>query len=287
MPKHLRKAFSMLELIFVIIILGIVSSIGADIIANVYEGYIIQRAQHRASIKTELAALQIANRLAYAIPGTVVRKNGTAVGGTDINELGNATDTTLQWVGADADSFKAINNGAGANRRRPGWNGFCDVDASGDTNISTPGSNLNLATTIIGNLSKDAGGANLRTLANTRIYFPLKTGLRGYDVASGVGEIITLDPPDPLDPPVKIAEHYKLAWSSYALVTVGNNLWLHYNFAPTRGVVVPNNFRRLLLRNVTTFEFRGDGRTIRFKLCAQEDIGADFNVTICKEKAVF
>ena len=63
----------MLELIFVIVILGIVSSIGAEIIAKIYGQYIIQRAQHRASIKTELAATQIANRLRYAIPGTVYR----------------------------------------------------------------------------------------------------------------------------------------------------------------------------------------------------------------------
>jgi len=62
MFQTLRRGFSMLELIFVIVILGIVSSIGAEIIANVYESYIVQRAQHRASIKTELAAIQIANR---------------------------------------------------------------------------------------------------------------------------------------------------------------------------------------------------------------------------------
>ncbi|MCW8821398.1 MAG: prepilin-type N-terminal cleavage/methylation domain-containing protein, partial [Sulfurovum sp.] len=65
--EPLRTAFSMLELIFVIIILGIVSSIGAEIIAQVYESYIVQRATHRSSIKTELAATQIANRLTYAV----------------------------------------------------------------------------------------------------------------------------------------------------------------------------------------------------------------------------
>ena len=79
---HLRHAFSMIELIFVIIILGIISSIGAEIIASVYEQYIIQRAQHRASLKTELAATQIANRLAYAMPSTIVRRVGT---GRDIS----------------------------------------------------------------------------------------------------------------------------------------------------------------------------------------------------------
>ncbi len=50
--EHLRKraGFTMLEVVFVIVILGVVSSIGAEIIAQVYESYITQRASHRSSI---------------------------------------------------------------------------------------------------------------------------------------------------------------------------------------------------------------------------------------------
>lgn len=80
----------MLELIFVIIILGIVSSIGSQIIVQVYESYIVQRAQYRATMKTELALTQIANRLRYAIPGTVIsrlNKTGTPTPITDIGTL--------------------------------------------------------------------------------------------------------------------------------------------------------------------------------------------------------
>ena len=168
MFQILRRGFSMLELIFVIIILGIVSSIGAEIIASVYSSYILQRAQHRASIKTELAATQIANRLAYAIPGTIVRKTGTGAGGTDINEVGNVTDQTLQWVGADADSFKAFTSNA---NRLPGWSGFCDLAASTTASISTPGSSLTLVNTIKGNLG---------LTSNPQIYFPSESGLMSY-----------------------------------------------------------------------------------------------------------
>ena len=50
----------MLELIFVIIILGIIASIASELIAKVYESYILQRAQYKANMKTELAAKQIA-----------------------------------------------------------------------------------------------------------------------------------------------------------------------------------------------------------------------------------
>lgn len=273
MMRTLRPALTMIELILVIVILGIVSSIGAEIIANVYGGYIVQRAQHRASIKTELAAIEIANRLTHAIPGTVVRRATlTGVVPTDINEPGNSTDAILQWVGSDTDSFNAITS---ATNRLPGWNGMCDVDASaGSAVISTPGSNLALAGTIIGNL----GG----TLAGSRLYFPLRSGLQGHEVTSGAGEAITLTAA-----PARISEHYKLAWTSYALeAKADGDLILHYNFTPTVGADITNQSQALLLRNVSTFEFRGDGETIRFKLCVQERIG-DGNITICKEKAVF
>ena len=264
----------MLELIFVIVILGIVSSIGAELIANVYESYIVQRAQHRASLKTELAATQIANRLASAIPGTVVRKStlndATA---TDINEPGVTTDTILQWVGADADSFKTITSGT---NRLPGWSGFCDVNESasplGSTTISTPGSNLGLASTIIGNLNGN--------ISNAAIYYEANKTLQKRDIANVSGTTITLD-----NTLVNISEHYKLAWTSYAVVADGD-LTLYYNFPPTVGTNITGS-SELLLRNVSTFEFRGDGRTIRFKICVDEEIGEDFNITICKEKAVF
>jgi len=281
MKRILRSGFSMIELIVVIIVLGIVSSIGAEIIANVYESYILQRAQHRASIKTELASIEIANRLAYAIPGTVVRKSTlNDATPTDINEPGTPADIILQWVGSDADSFKTIDNTAAVTRRRPGWSGFCDVDNSplGGTTISTPGSNLALARTIIANLGGDINNAAIFYEANNTLQ------TRGVNSATTAGETIGLD-----TTVNTISEHYKLAWTSYALeAKAGGDLVLHYNFTPQRGVAVAGS-SQILLRNVSTFEFTGDGRTIRFKLCTREDLGDGLaqGIAICKEKAVF
>jgi hypothetical protein len=86
----------------------------------------------------------------------------------------------------------------------------------------------------------------------------------------------------------RIVEHYKLAISSYALVAdqTDGHLYLYYNFDPTPAVAI-GAIRSLLMRNVATFKFQGAGRTIRFKICKQERISEDVNVTACKEKAVF
>lgn len=269
----------MLELVFVIVILGIVASIGAEVVAKVYQSYILQRAQQRASIKTELAAVQIANRLAYAIPGTVIRRVGKAGTPELVTEaLGSNADlyTVLQWVGYDADSFGAITSAA---NRLPGWNGFCDLDASPGTTLETPGSNLGLANTIIGNLSNST-----LDITDASIYFPNYTVQS--DIASAAGTTINL-----AAAPATKVEHYKLAWTSYALVIEGGDLFLYHNFAATPSAAIPTataNNRSLLMKGITTFKFRGDGRTIRFKICRSENIGDnDFNVTACKEKAVF
>ncbi len=282
MKNHIqhKNAFSMLELIFVIIILGIVSSIGAEIISRTYEGYIIQRAQHRASVKTELVATQIANRLSHAIPGTVVRRRLLVAPSVveDINVPTAVNHNILQWVAADADGFNSISAAP------PGWSGFADVDASPVAGIiiSTPGSNLPLAQTIATNLN---GGA-VNPIPNASVYYRANNALQQRGIANVAANTITTDLALG-----SISEHYKLAWTSYAIeAQAGGNLVLHYNFLPLRGTDIANDQNELLLRNVTTFRFRGDGQTIRFKICVSEDIGfagAANMVTICKEKAVF
>ncbi len=286
-----RNAFSLLELIFVIVILGIVASIGSELIARVYQQYIVQRAEHRASIKTELAALQIANRLVSAIPGTVYRITSAPTNNTyepidsNLTTIGD-NYKGIQWVAADMDSFNA--------NSIPGWSGFCDVNNSSKNTINTPGSNLGLANTIIENLSKDTSGTITKHLNNAALYFPYYDQEHNLSSTTGTstGENnITLDNVTNRT----VVEHYKLAWSSYALVVepevvngkTYKSLFLYYNFIPTPTKLYTTGTKALLIRNISTFKFKGAGRTIRFKICKEEEIGEEHNVTACKEKAVF
>ena len=277
MIRTIRKGFTMIELVMVIVILGIVSSIGASIIAQVYESYIVQRAQYRATSKTELALQQIANRLRYAIPGTVGARAGKVATFEPITELTNDSLRVLQWVGYDGDSFEAMTSAAD---RKSGWSGFCDIAAyvPDSTTLPTPGSNLGTATTIISNLGGSIGDA--------RIFFPQSAGA-SFGVASGAGENITLDAAIP--PGTRIFERYKLAWSSYALeVDANDDLWLYYGFIPDIGFPIGNT-RQLLLKNVTNFRFKGTEGAMRLKICKKEQIGMNSSSTIhaCKEKVIF
>lgn len=274
--KRNRSAFSMLELVFVIAILGIVSSLGAEIIAKVYENYVVQRAQHRASVKTQLALNQISNRLRYAVPGTIVRRVGkTGTAETFDQALGSSQDdyTVLQWVAYDGDSFEAITSDA---NRQPGWSGFCDLNASSSSSIVTPGSNFTLTNAIQANLGGDG---------NFNVYFPDDYAADGTPIShpgTGAGDIITLSPAVNI-----IKERYKLAWTSYALVVEANgDLRLYYDFSPTFAATIGGT-SSLLIKNVTNFKFKGGGGTTRIKLCVEENIGDAANIPSCKEKAVF
>jgi len=291
----------MLELIFVIIILGIVSSIGSELIANVYSNYIVQRGAHKSSSKTAIAATQIANRLSYSIPNTVIAVNHYPTLSTNKESLESLVDsdaTILQWTGYDHDSFNV-----------GGWNGFADINdtlSTTSTTISTPGSNLALASSIITNLGN--------SISNTAIFFP-----RTYNTNNiGYGELKIGDSTD-ITGLTKISsvsgttisvadltgktirEHYKIASSAYAIVPLKKDgttictvtdfpcdLVLRYNFQPWQGENYDddNASSKLLIRNISAFRFTGSGNTIRFKICQEENIGGDYNITTCKEKAV-
>jgi prepilin-type N-terminal cleavage/methylation domain-containing protein len=294
-----KNAFSMLELVFVIVILGIVSSIGAEVIAKVYESYVMERATHRSSLKTNLAATQIANRLAYAIPGTAIGRKSDG-NYTSIEELDTSDYSILQWIGYDNDSFSA--------QRVPGWSGFADIgleatltDAS-ISKLSTPGSALGTTDTIITSL----GGGGITDAA---IFFPSTFTVNniGYGGAGGTAGTFPVisEAADRLGVALAgktIQEHYKLAWSSYAIVpllrdgttsctpdTVSNqicDLHLYYNFQPWLGEAYSDGLHEVLVRNVSVFRFTGSPSSVRFKICQQEKISSTYKITTCKEKAV-
>jgi len=317
-----RPGFTLLELILVIAILGIVASLGSSLIVKAYESYIMQRAVHRASLATELAATQLVNRLTYRINRTTVAKDpanpADFVAVSDISTTGDSIHTALEWIAYDNDSFSA--------EQIPGWSAYCDVS---DTNNSraqfvTPGSDLSIADTIIDNLSQGSvklfgssgnrpaiffsgPGSNAYDPANTVQYLPECMGLDygTHDTScalavsgqhsSGAHDLLIFTDAARKTEQKYLYERYKLAWSAYALVPVamGGNLYelkLYYNYQPWLGSGNEYNSNTAssstLLKNVSVFKFSESGGTLRFKICVQENVAGDRNITICKEKAV-
>ena len=313
------KAFSMLELIMVIVILGIVASIGSSIIANIYENYVLQKAIHNSSLKTELAAQQIANLLSYRVRGTTLARNPDDLSDNYmLFRSSTAKDnkhTVIEWVGSDADGFSST--------LLPAWNGFCDIEASSQTSVVTPGSSLDIANSIMANLSNNA--VSLDAGEDPSIFFRHQlyakesnnsvevlykalsddgtTGCMGIvDADTSCISTVTRNGKEVLDfsgaaagtSNKVIAEHYKLSWTSYAIRPVKTtdglfDLVLYTNYRPWEGSRLSDGWpatSSTIIKNVSVFKFTESGNTLRFKICAQESIGGEFNITSCKEKAV-
>lgn len=296
MPK--RAAFTMIELVFVIVVMGIVASIGADIIVKLYENYVKTRTVNKLQAQTELVLNQIAKRLESRIKDSVIARQRADF--TQYVPLTDANDSyqVLEWIGKDTESFKGAPN--------PGWSGFIDLDNPSTTNpnLITSGSELNATNNIISALSNtevDLSG----TLDHPVIIFKGQSDLNlsyfGWDGTRGEYTLrvtrvdnTTFGLVDANATfPNEIFEQYDLAWSAYAIVPEGSandfNLTLHYNYQPWEDERYNlNGTTAVLMQNVSTFKFTKIGDTIRLKLCIHDNnrSGID-NFAFCKEKVVY
>jgi len=296
--KNIKKrfGFTMVEMIFVIVILGIVAAIGSSIIAKIYESYIYSKSINSLQTKTELALTQIAKYLSYSIKNSIIARKSS----TEFKSLSDANESyqILEWIGYNNEGFEGNTIG-------PGWSGFVDLE-SNETNksqIKTPGSNLSYTEQNIWALSnKEVNLSSPNSSAgivfsglpndfNVSRYGWDNGGTEQHDYIfrvqrSGQNVLKFIE-----NNATTVYEHYQLIWSAYAVVPEGatsdRNLTLYYNFRPWMDNNYSDGNHSTLIEHVSTFKFKQVGTAIRLKLCIFNPIGMDFNMTFCKEKVVF
>ena len=310
-----RKGFTLLELVMVIVVFGIVASIGAEIIASLYKNYLRTRSIDRLQTQTEITLEQIAKRLQYRIKDSTIGRTSAGVfqplssrGITDSHRI-------LEWIGYSNESLR----GTGP---LLGWSGFIDFD-SPDTNstagtLSTPGSNLNDAATIISALTdgkidftvgKEPALLFKQPFNATDIWNNPADNNQTLKVRINADAIFSLPDTATLDATTRgnlpIYEHYHLAHTAYAIVPDGNftkvpadfDLYLHYNYQPwhhnpplrDESYGANTTQKALLAQHVSLFRFRQDGDVVRLKLCLHDNnqTGVGNYVVTCKEKVIY
>ncbi len=296
--KIKKNAFTLVEMVFVIVVLGIVAVIGNSIIAKIYESYIYSRSVNELQTKTELALTQISKYLSFRVKNSIIARkpSGKFVSLSDVD----GSYKILEWIGYNNEGFEG-------NGTDPGWSGFVDLDSpeTNQTQIKTSGSQLSLAEQNIYalsngevNLSDPSQSSDPNSSAaiifdglpndfNVSHYGWYNSGDHDYvfKVKRSGSDVLKFIE----NKPKTVYEHYKLTWSAYALVPnpLGGsdvNLTMYYNFRPWMDENYTDGNSSVLIEHVTTFKFLQKGDTIRLKLCIKNP---KVNDIFCKEKVVF
>ncbi len=315
----MRKAFSLLEMIFVIVVLGIVSAISFNIVIGIYEKYLTSKITNELEFQTKVITEQIASRLQYRIKNSVVG----SINGANYKSIEAVDDTydTLEWIGIAYESQRGISNDGVTVTL--GWSGYINMNSSiYDTvfkfhTIYSPDTNLSVVQDIDGAIFNDI---DVFTNKKVALVFTDKD-YRGYyfgnDLIAGFGykfdnnatgifditvinnDNFNIDRSKNLED-TALFEQYYLVDSAYALRMDKNinpnndndyNLTLYYDYRPWNGEKYSdiNTKQEPLATNVESFRFIQESGVMRIRVCINHCLPEyeDINATVCKERAIF
>jgi len=212
----MKKAFTLIELIVVLVIMGILATIATEILLKVYQNYAITKATNALVYKTDLIINEIASKLQTRIPNSVIATecNATTNGCRD----GNITDfisiekltqnnaskyPVIEWISKDIYSRRGEWNST-LKEVIPGWSGFVDLKKTqinsdnGDYNITIPYSKMSVIQDIEGNFTKSWGIDGYENVFENNLSVLIFSGADGRgafnDINHSYGWYETLDP---------------------------------------------------------------------------------------------
>ena len=299
-----KLAFTLFEFIFIILILAIVAGGSFLQVSTVYENMMQKQASGELETKTNAVAGQIAARISSAIKESLVvmsDTNGAGCKPLHGTALNAQTNYILAWVSRSDESNLGIWDAAIGDYR--GWSGFVDVSDSNYAKISTKGSKLDNVENVINELTGTTNSLSQTTNSKAAIYFKEDAlSLQSAQACSDFGldgaasptklfrvtregmDVLKLEPNAS-----KISEQYVLSHSAYAIErnASDNTLWLR-SFRPWNAERPSSDTTPALLgKDITGFGFKYDGGLFRINVCASKKLSNDYNITVCKEKAIF
>lgn len=313
----MKKGFTLIELIFVIVILSIISMFGANLYTKIYKSYSDARTMSGLQFRTDTALLAITSRLENRIKDSLIGRKSADNSFVGIDSVAEDHDI-LEWIGQSVESKNLGTN----NPRIPGWSGFIDLqnprttrDTTSTTGAGTlisNGSNIPEALRIIQHLT----GENSFGVVFKGSVVPDIQNAFGFDVnthnCTNVAQATAATDPEEIritnfennNSKVQISNQYYLAHTAYAVVpenitqytSNGQNynqfdLVLRYDYQPWRGQTYLDGRRALIARNVTMFRFKDENGAVALKLCIREDKDEvqsdDVDSIVCKSQVVY
>ena len=306
----MKIAFTLLELIIVIVILGIIAMMSFNAIMNIYSNYFQTKTVNELETQTEIALEQISKRLEHRIkPSVIARKTDGAF--LALNDSGvnlNSGYEILEFIPYAYEIFNDVPSGNKAGR----YSGYADLAKSSPaTGLISPGSNF--STEVVETIKdltckddasgcvdfKDKDGGVVAIFSD--VYYDVQNsfgykGISNLDIAK-VG--VKSTDGDTLEisgfANKQISEQYHLAYTANAIVPEQSadpkdtangvfDLNLYYDYRPWMGQGYKNGEKATLAKNVTRFVFTEKNGVIVLKLCMR---AKNSEITICKSKAVY
>ena len=319
----MKRAFTLLELVVVIVVLGIIAMMSFNAIMNIYSNYFQTKTVNELETQTEIALEQISKRLEHRIkPSVIARKTDGAF--LALNDSGVNLDAKYEIlefipyayeifndvISLDANDH-VIEQGGKAGR----YSGYVDLAKSSPaTGLISPGSNFTTGVietikdltcredtnaTCVDFKNKDGGVVAIFSdvYYNVQDSFGYKGDITKLDIAKvGVkstdGNTLEISGFDGK----QISEQYHLAYTANAIVPEQSqsqadknngvfDLNLYYDYRPWMGEKYKQNGEKATLaKNVTRFVFTEKNGVIVLKLCMR---AKNSEITICKSKAVY
>ena len=307
----MKRAFTLLELIIVIVILGIIAMMSFNAIMNIYSNYFQTRTVNELETQTEIALEQISKRLEHRIkPSVIARKpSGGFLSLNDSRVNLNSGYEILEFIPY---AYEIFNDVPSDSNKAGRYSGYVDLaDSSPTTGLISPGSNF--TTEVIETIkdltckddasgcvdfeNKDGGVVAIFS----DVYYDVQNsfgyqGISNLDIAK-VG--VKSTDGDTLEisgfANKQISEQYHLAYTANAIVPEQSadpkdtangvfDLNLYYDYRPWMGQGYKNGEKATLAKNVTRFVFIEKNGVIVLKLCMR---AKNAEITICKSKAVY
>ena len=116
----MKRGFTLIELVFVIVVLGIISMFGADLYTKIYKSYVHVRAVNQLEARTQNAMMLITNRLEDRIKSSTIGRDLAVNDFVPISDLTDPRFDILEWIGQSVETRNI-------NQRNPGWSGFMSM----------------------------------------------------------------------------------------------------------------------------------------------------------------
>lgn len=310
----MKRAFTLLELVVVIVVLGIIAMMSFNAIMNIYSNYFQTKTVNELETQTEIALEQISKRLEHRIkPSVIARKTDGAF--LALNDSGVNLDAKYEILEFIPYAYEIFNDVPSGSNKAGRYSGYADLaKSSSATGLISPGSNFSTEVvetikdltcredtnaTCVDFTKKDGGVVAIFSdvYYNVQDSFGYKGDITKLDIAK-VG--VKSTDGDTLEisgfANKQISEQYHLAYTANAIVPEQSadpkdtangvfDLNLYYDYRPWMGEKYkPNGEKATLAKNVTRFVFTEKNGVIVLKLCMR---AKNSEITICKSKAVY